>query len=556
MAMAYGSTLTIEQDAPEIRKERGAFFTPPRIADFMCERLIDQTHTTIFEPSCGEAEFLRAACLRLCRLGISATSVSQAVTGCELHALSADAAEERLAKLGFTCTIARGDFLTIDVDSHFDVIVGNPPYVRFQVIDDATKAIIQDIALRHNVKISSLASLWVPFLLRSCELLRQGGNLGMVLPAELLTVNYASSVRSYLLNHFSQVELFTFEQRIFPEVQEEVILLFAYGFELGATDAILWHQCQSMNDAAQCSPRMYQPGDPSNRWSGGLVLDEAQDVLSNLVENGLLVELGDWGTISLGAVTGCNDYFALSEKAVTDALLTSDDVQPLCPPGSNHLRRLAFTRRDLDELQRSGKRVYLFYPSDDSKKPVQRYLERGKELAVDKRYKCRKRTPWWRVPSVSAPDAMITYMNGYAPNIVSNEARVVHLNSCHGLYFFDQHHELGALLPVASFNVATLLSAELTGRSYGGGVLKLEPREAARWLVPSPDFISDHRSQLSQISSSVDALLRERRYEEANAAVTQTLLSPLLGNRSTQLLMREHKALLNRRKNRSGKASL
>lgn len=552
--MAYGSTLTKEQDAPKNRKERGAFFTPPRVADFICNRLIDQSHTTIFEPSCGEAEFLRAACARLRRLGVSAKSVSQAVTGCELHTLSADAAERRLAELGFTCTITRGDFLTLDFGKYFDVIVGNPPYVRFQVIDDKTKANIQDIALRHNVKVSSLASLWVPFLLRSCELLRKGGNLGMVLPAELLTVNYASSVRAYLLNHFKQVDLFTFEQRIFPEVQEEVVLLLAYGFKLGATDAISWHQCQSIENARQCAPRTYQPGNPSNRWSGGLVLDEAQEVLSALVENGFLVELGDWGTINLGAVTGCNDYFALTEQDVANARLASSDVRLLCPPGSSHLRRLTLTSHDLDELKRLGKRVYLFYPSNDSTEPVQKYLEKGEELSVDKRYKCRKRSPWWRVPSVSTPDALITYMNGYAPNIVSNEARVVHLNSCHGLYFFEQYQELGTLLPIASFNVSTLLSAELAGRSYGGGVLKLEPREAARWLVPSPSFISGHLSQLDKISNDVDRLLRVRRYEEANIIVTQTLLPPLIGEQSTRLLMREHEALLNRRKKRSGKA--
>ena len=82
---------------------------------------------------------------------------------------------------------------------------------------------------------------------------------------------------------------------------------------------------------------------------------------------------------------------------------------------------------------------------------------------------------------VANSTSLITYMNSEVVNICSNEAHAEYLNSCHGLVLNDDAKGLGMeLLPLAFLNSATLFSAEMVGRSYGGGVLKLEPKEAAR----------------------------------------------------------------------------
>ncbi len=56
----------------------------------------------------------------------------------------------------------------------------------------------------------------------------------MCLPAELLTVNYAAPVRRFLMKRFARVRLVLFEERVFPGVLEEVVLLLAEG--QGPTD--------------------------------------------------------------------------------------------------------------------------------------------------------------------------------------------------------------------------------------------------------------------------------------------------------------------------------
>ncbi len=64
--------------------------------------------------------------------------------------------------------------------------------------------------------------------------LRDGGRLGLVLPAELLSVNYAAPVRKFLFDKFTSVELVLFEKQVFEEA--DTLLLLADGFNLGSTN--------------------------------------------------------------------------------------------------------------------------------------------------------------------------------------------------------------------------------------------------------------------------------------------------------------------------------
>ena len=190
--MAYGSALSAAEDAPGTRKARGAFFTPPELARFVARWAIRFPDDHVLEPACGEAEFLVAAsdCLR--SLGCKSAVAERNVVGCEVHEASAEKAVGRLGALGCSANIVVSDFLRLAPDPSFDVVIGNPPYVRFQSLSSDQKDAIGAIAERHGVAVSSLSSLWMPFVLHSVSFLKPGGRLGLVLPAELLTVNYAA----------------------------------------------------------------------------------------------------------------------------------------------------------------------------------------------------------------------------------------------------------------------------------------------------------------------------------------------------------------------------
>ena len=76
---------------------------------------------------------------------------------------------------------------------------------------------------------NGLANAWIAFVQLSTELLRDGGRLAMVVPAELLQVKYAAELRYRLPRLFDDVCIVAFDELVFPEIQQEVVLLLAEG---------------------------------------------------------------------------------------------------------------------------------------------------------------------------------------------------------------------------------------------------------------------------------------------------------------------------------------
>ena len=508
-------------DSPALRKARGAFFTPPALCQFVAEWAIRDEDDTVLEPSCGEAAFLVAAGRRLRDLG----SEKPALSGAELHASSARSARRHLAAEDFHAHITTGDFFDIDPEPRYDAVIGNPPYVRYQDFAGASRAASQRAALRAGIRLTQLASSWAAFTIHSALFVRPGGRLGLVIPAELLSVNYAAGVREYLMERFGRVRLVLFKERVFPNVQEEVVLLMAEGN--GPCDHLEVHQTDNADTLHAAGVRVstWTPPTSSAKWTASLVPSCGLDAYEVLVDSPAFAKLSEWGETSLGAVTGNNRYFTLSPTEVQELGLVSGEVVRISPPGSTHLRQLSLTRRDWEKLGAEGASTYLFRPAVEPSKAAKRYLARGLEGGVDQAYKCRVRKHWWRTPVLAPPDLFITYMNAGFPQLASNPARLRHLNSVHGIYLREGLTHLGAeLLPLACLNSVTLLGAEAVGRAYGGGMLKLEPKEADILPVPSPDLVERTKGELLALLSPVAALLANGNAREAVRLVDDVLL--------------------------------
>lgn len=62
---------------------------------------------------------------------------------------------------------------------------------------------------REGLRPTRLTKAWVPFVVASTVLVREGGRVGLVLPAELLQVGYAAQLRDFLLRRFRDITLLT-----------------------------------------------------------------------------------------------------------------------------------------------------------------------------------------------------------------------------------------------------------------------------------------------------------------------------------------------------------
>jgi hypothetical protein len=379
-----------------------------------------------------------------------------------------------------------------------------------------------------------------------------------VLPAELLSTNYAGPVRRYLTERFASVRLIMFDERVFPGVLAEVVLLLAEGE--GPTDVVKVSQARNLGALADPPVTHWRPIDPEAKWTPALLATHTAQAYAELLRDDTFTQLDAWGRTELGMVTGNNRYFCLSATRAAELGLKANELKRISPPGSRHLRGLTLAQRAWRELADEGRSTYLFAPRADLEvhlsKAAAAYIAEGEEAGVQKAYKCRVRSPWWKVPSVPIPDLFLTYMNHDTPRLVTNSVGAAHLNSVHGVTLKAEHKSLGRdLLPLGVLNSLTLLGAELVGRSYGGGILKIEPKEADLLPVPSPAVLADAAPALRALRPQLARHLRGGNLDQAVALVDRVLLVDHLGMKRTQIkgLREAWDTLFGRRTTRAGK---
>jgi adenine-specific DNA-methyltransferase len=214
------------------QKLRGGYYTPEPIADFLANWAIQAPDTTVLEPSCGDGVILASAVKRLIQCGAKREAIAHLARGVELDPEEAQKAVERILAINesYPATIQTGDFFTfcqaqLAKNMHFDAIIGNPPFVRYQNFPQNHRAIAFYLMQLAGLHPNRLTNSWVPFLVASTILLNKRGRLAMVIPAELLQVNYAAELRYFLSQHYSYITLITFKKLVFDGIQQEVVLL-------------------------------------------------------------------------------------------------------------------------------------------------------------------------------------------------------------------------------------------------------------------------------------------------------------------------------------------
>ena len=212
--------MRLKKDSTE-QKLRGAYYTPLQLADAMVELFASQNIFTVLEPSFGDGVFLDAL------NNANLLEKIEKLTAVEIEPDEAKKVKDRYSEFNQVKVCAEDffDFYNrVLGKEEFDLILGNPPYIRYQYLNESQREMQSNILTSHGMKSNKLINAWVAFMVACVQLLSKNGKIAFVIPAEILQVAYAEDLRLYLSNHLARITLITFELLVFPGIEQEVVV--------------------------------------------------------------------------------------------------------------------------------------------------------------------------------------------------------------------------------------------------------------------------------------------------------------------------------------------
>ena len=523
-------------------KLRGGFYTPEPIASFVLKWAFNgNKQLDILEPSCGDGVFLE----EIQKGGYEYNSV----TAIEFDEIEA----EKSKKIGLDkAKVINADFhdFCINTNQKFDLVVGNPPYIRYQYFDREQQEFASNIFDKAKLKYSKLTNAWVSFVVGSSLLLKEEGKIGFVLPAEILQVSYAQPLREFLAHFYNKINIVSFEKLVFPDIQQEVVLLLCEKNKskthliehLELKDA---EELEKLDVSKLKSPKK-KIDFKSNKWTFYFLEQNEIDFLEKLQNDKIIPRIKEYAQVEVGITTGSNPFFTVPLSVVQFYNLEKY-AKPLVGR-SVQVPSAIFTEKDWIKNRNSEARThFLSFPKMDELNGsvgARDYIAWGEENEIHKGYKCRIRDEWQIVPSQRISDALFIRRNNKYPKLIINEAEAFTTDTMHRVTVKEKANIKA--LTASYYNSLSFAFAEICGRSHGGGVLELMPNEVERILLP----YNENNAELLPV---IDKMIREKKdISELLKITNEKILKENYGltNEEIDLADSIWKKLSNRRLNR------
>jgi hypothetical protein len=215
-------TAAVNQVATSGMEARGAIYTRREVVEFMLDLAGYTTDRALhkmrlLEPSFGGGDFLLPAIERLLKPWTKAgrpdpvECLVPCIHAVELHrntfAQTRAEVTDLLVGSGISASdaeqitkswLVHGDFLLVPLDIRFDVVIGNPPYVRQELIPDA---LLAEYRARYAT-IYDRADLYIPFIERSLLSLAEGGQLAFICADRWMKNRYGAPLRKLVADRF------------------------------------------------------------------------------------------------------------------------------------------------------------------------------------------------------------------------------------------------------------------------------------------------------------------------------------------------------------------
>jgi len=375
----------------------------------------------------------------------------------------------------------KGDFTKASPEAVYDVIFSNPPYVRHHALSFDEKIRLQTLV--HDtlgIRISGLAGLYCYFMLLSYLWMKPGAVGVWLIPSEWMSVNYGSALRGFLTSRAKllRIHMFDADDVRFSDALVSSCVVWFKKDEPGL-DEVLFTFGTDIQKPVRKHRIALSALRSQSKWPPRTTAQKSA------------ARVGEYFTIRRGIATGDNAYFVLPEEEAKRLQIPSRYLKPILP--SPRYLDVDHVTSDESGVPLNTRRQFLFDCTGTDQKDlppsVRNYLELGAQTTGKKKL-CSSRTVWYEQEQRNPTRFLCSYMgrgDGKCSPVrfVLNDSEAIVANSFLMLYPKPEVQRLLEINPGFSQVVWQMLlripSSEIiaSGRSYGGGLYKVEPKELA-----------------------------------------------------------------------------
>lgn len=472
----YSKSISLEH-----RKKFAQFFTPFPIANAMAKWILGNKQLkTVLEPAFGLGVFSRAILSQNKEINIKGFEVDETIFGNAKEYFD----DFENVKLHLQ------DYMYNDWKNKYDGIICNPPYFKFHDYDN--KNILKEIETNLKCKLNGFTNLYTLFLLKSIHQLSKNGRCAYIIPSEFLNSDYGKLVKTYLIKSktLRHIIVIDFEENVFDDALTTASIILCANDNL--TDKVQFSNIQSLKDLSKIDEIITKYPDfseteqtysftelnPEIKW-------KAYYQKQNSIKFKNLVPFSTYAKVVRGIATGSNEYFTFNLSKAKEFNIDEQYLLP-CICSAKDAKTSFFTKQDFEELKNNNKSVFLFNAQNSTEESVEKYIKKGENEEINKRFLTASRTPWYSLENRKPAPIWVSVFNRSGLRFIRNEANISNLTSYHCIYpkqtsLFSEI-DIDLLFAYLLTDTAKQIFED-NSRQYGNGLQKFEPNDLNKGMM-------------------------------------------------------------------------
>lgn len=510
------------------RKRFAQFFTPPAIARSMALWIAAIRPRTVLDPAVGPGIFPRL---------VRALLPAAKITAIDLDPVALAAAQAASGHLG-NVEFLPDDFLDWSDSRCFDAVIANPPYLRHHDLHYPYD-VFRAVGSRNGVAISRLSNIYALFVFEICRRLGPGGRAAVLVPGEWVNANFGSALKEFLLTrgYLRTLLYFSHASQQFEDALTTASALFLekppgepaaravrtvfLGAEGGIPDL-----GRLMDEGLPAPPGAVVRHFPAAQLLGEKKWDHLLSAGARSDPAGF-VPLAALAATRRGIATGCNSFFLLKPSARRKWGIRGRSLLPSVG-SARDAAFLVFRPEDFRDLVRRDRPAHLLHFGPRLSKTEAAYIRHGEREGLHRRYLCAARKPAWYAMEKRPPSAIWASVFGRKGlRFIHNDGAVRNLTAFHCIYPLRKDRVFARALTACLNSPTVQALARRQLRVYGGGLLKVEPKDLLEIAVPDLGRLKP--ATLALLASCLESLDAATRFRGDERAALERLDAAVLG---------------------------